>query len=67
MAGTTPSTQKEARVIMGNSTRVDPTAKPVSGYEANTVTNYIKKPGSPPAVPDSDVASARHFVQENTL
>jgi len=53
------------REVMGNKTTVNPGEAPVSQYLTSTVTNYVKELGKPPAVRDGDVASARHFVQDN--
>ena len=49
----------------GNKTVISPGEKTISQYAASTVTSYKNKGDKPPGMRDSDVASARHFVQEN--
>ena len=49
----------------GNQTVISPGEKTISQYAASTVTSYKKRGDDPPGMRDSDVASARHFVQEN--
>jgi len=50
---------------MGNKTVMSKGKKPISQYAASMVTSYEKKVNAPPAMRDSDVASAQHFVQDN--
>jgi len=65
MSGNKSGSPSGPREIAGNKTTVNPGEAPVSQYLTSTVTNYVKEPGKPPAVGDIDVASARHFVQDN--
>ena len=65
MVGNKPDTHRDAQVVKGNKTTLDRGSKQESMYASSTLTNYSKEPGKPPAVPDSDVAYARRFVEEN--
>ena len=57
--------RKKPKEIHGNQAKIAPGQAPVSQYEASTVTSYEKRGEAPPAMRDSHVASAQHFVQEN--
>ena len=54
-----------SREINGNQTVLRPGETPISQYAASAVTRYEKHGDASPAMCDSDVASSRHFVQDN--
>lgn len=51
--------------ISGNTTKLDKKTDVVSTYSTLTVTNYQKQGEAPPKLAERDVASSKHFVEEN--
>lgn len=56
---------KKRKEIHGNNAKANPEHKPEPLYIANTVTMADKEDHETPVVPDSNVAYARKFVEEN--